>query len=49
MSVNDGPMAVAELRIANLGGSPGIGFHRLQFSLEIQLRATRGRRVQLGI
>jgi hypothetical protein len=48
MSINDGLMEVAELRIVTLNGTAGIGFHRLQFSLEIQLRATRGRIVQLG-
>lgn len=48
MSVTDGQMEVAELRIANLGGTHGIGFHRLQFSLEIQLRGSPGRQVQLG-
>jgi hypothetical protein len=48
MSISDGLMEVADMRIPNLNGTPGIGFHRLQFSLEIQLRATRGRIVQLG-
>jgi hypothetical protein len=48
MSINDGLMEVAELRITTVNGTAGIGFHRLQFSLEIQLRATRGRIVQLG-
>ena len=48
MSIHDGLMEIGELRIAGMNGIAGIGFHRLQFSLEIQIRATRGRTVHLG-
>jgi hypothetical protein len=48
MSISDGLMHVADLRLAAVNGTPGIGFARLQFSLEIDIRGTPGRTVELG-
>jgi hypothetical protein len=48
VSISDGLMHVADLRIADVNGVPAIGFNRLQFSLEINIHATRGRTVEMG-
>jgi hypothetical protein len=48
LSITDGFIQIADLRVANVNGVPGVGFNRLQFSMEIQIRATPGRAVELG-
>jgi hypothetical protein len=48
MSIDVGGLQIAELRIVGVGGTPGIGFHRLQFSVEISLAGTPGRAFELG-
>jgi hypothetical protein len=48
VSISDGLMYVADLRIADAICLPAIGFDRLQFSLEVNFQATRGRAVGLG-
>jgi hypothetical protein len=48
LSIDVGGLQIAELRIVGVSGTPGIGFHRLQFSLEISLPGTPGRAFELG-
>lgn len=40
MSVTDGQRTVAEFKLVSLSAVPGIGFYRLQFSLEVDLIAS---------
>lgn len=48
MSISDGHTHIADLRITGLNGIRGIGVNRLQFSMEIDVRATPGRAVEIG-
>ena len=48
MSIDIGGLRIAELRIVGVNGAPGIGFHRLQFSLEINLPAMPSGTYELG-
>jgi len=48
VSIDVGGLQIAELRIVGVNGTPGIGFHRLQFTLEISFPATPNRTIELG-
>ena len=39
MNVTDGRRIVADFKVVSVAGMPGIGFHRLQFSLEVGINA----------
>src|SRR5437868_7101089 len=41
MNVTDGQRIVAEFKLAGVTAMSGVGFHRLQFSLEVEIAAMR--------